>query len=83
MGTAKNLARIGIVTVSDRASQGEYEDRGGPAIKQYLSEVLISPWEVVARIVPDAARQAREKRDGHRFHATLVSHVFGKRLKHG
>jgi molybdopterin adenylyltransferase len=57
MGTAKNLARIGIVTVSDRASQGEYEDRGGPAIKQYLSEVLISPWEAVARIVPDDVAQ--------------------------
>jgi len=46
-------ARIGIVTVSDRASRGEYEDRGGPAIGQYLAEVLSSPWEAVAKIVPD------------------------------
>ena len=28
-----NRARIGIVTVSDRASRGEYEDKGGPAIR--------------------------------------------------
>ncbi len=48
-----DIARIGIVTVSDRASRGEYEDRGGPAIREYLSEVLSSPFEVVARVVPD------------------------------
>jgi molybdopterin adenylyltransferase len=46
-------ARIGIVTVSDRASQGVYEDRGGPAIQAYLSDVLVSPWEALARLVPD------------------------------
>ena len=46
-------ARIGIVTVSDRASRGEYEDRGGPAIRRYLEEVLTSPWEGLDRIVPD------------------------------
>ena len=33
-------AKIGIVVVSDRASRGEYEDRGAPAIRQYLDEVL-------------------------------------------
>ncbi|QDU36418.1 Molybdopterin adenylyltransferase [Maioricimonas rarisocia] len=46
-------ARIGIVTVSDRASRGEYEDRGGPAIREYLTEVMATPWEAVARVVPD------------------------------
>ena len=46
-------ARIGILTVSDRASRGEYEDRGGPAIRDYLSEVLTSEWEPVAKVVPD------------------------------
>jgi len=46
-------AKIGIVTVSDRASRGEYEDRGGPAILDYLSEVLSSDWTSVARIIPD------------------------------
>ncbi|MGF1511172.1 MAG: molybdopterin adenylyltransferase [Myxococcota bacterium] len=46
-------ARIGILTVSDRASRGEYEDLGGPAIKEYMQEVLTSPWEPIARIVPD------------------------------
>lgn len=49
----KAPAKIGILTVSDRASRGEYEDLGGPAIREYLSEVLTSAWEPVSRIVPD------------------------------
>jgi molybdopterin adenylyltransferase len=46
-------ARIGIVTVSDRASRGEYEDKGGPAIHAWFTRVLTSPWEAVARVIPD------------------------------
>jgi molybdopterin adenylyltransferase len=46
-------ARIGIVTVSDRASKGLYEDKGGPAIHDVLTEILTSPWEPVARVIPD------------------------------
>jgi molybdopterin adenylyltransferase len=45
--------RIGILTVSDRASRGEYADEGGPAIRTYLAEVLESAWEAQERIVPD------------------------------
>ena len=45
--------RIGIVTVSDRASRGEYEDRGGPAIQEYLEEVVAQRFETVGLIVPD------------------------------
>ena len=47
------MIRLGIVTVSDRASRGEYQDLGGPAIHDYFAEVLTSPWEPVARIIPD------------------------------
>lgn len=46
-------ARIGIVTVSDRASRGDYVDRGGPAIHAYFSEVLASPWIPVSRLIAD------------------------------
>ena len=45
--------RIGIITVSDRASKGEYEDRGGPAIHEYLSDVLVSEWHPEARVISD------------------------------
>lgn len=46
-------SKIGVVTVSDRASRGEYEDRGGPAIVAYLAEVLASPYELVQRVIAD------------------------------
>ena len=46
-------AKIGILTVSDRASRGIYEDRGGPAIHEYLSEVLTNDWQPIALVVPD------------------------------
>jgi molybdopterin adenylyltransferase len=45
--------RIGIVTVSDRASAGIYEDEGGPAIRAYLDRALASVWTPVARVIPD------------------------------
>ena len=44
---------IGVVTVSDRASRGEYQDRGGPAIEAALARILASPWRPVRRLVPD------------------------------
>lgn len=46
-------ARIGIVTVSDRASSGQYEDKGGPAIRAWFERALTSSWEAVARVIPD------------------------------
>lgn len=46
-------ASIGIITVSDRASRGEYEDLGGPAIRDWLNAVLVSPWEAVSRVIAD------------------------------
>ena len=63
-------ANIGVVTVSDRASRGEYEDRGGPAILAYLEEVLASPWRAVSRVIPDdrtqVAKTLEELCDQHR-----------------
>ncbi|MDD4962408.1 MAG: molybdopterin adenylyltransferase [Gallionella sp.] len=47
------LARIGILTISDRASRGEYQDLGGPALRAWFERVLTSPWEAVARVIPD------------------------------
>lgn len=53
MTTEGQLARVGVVTASDRASAGVYEDRSGKAIEAYLAEVLESPFEVVYRLIPD------------------------------
>jgi len=47
------LSRVGIVTMSDRASQGVYEDISGQAIADALTEWLAPPWEKVYRLIPD------------------------------
>jgi molybdopterin adenylyltransferase len=46
-------AQIGILTVSDRASRGEYEDLGGPSIREYLQEVLVSDWNPNYQVISD------------------------------
>ncbi len=48
---------IGVVTISDRASRGLYEDKGGPGVEAALRELLASPWRPVRRIVPDERPQ--------------------------
>ena len=57
------MTPIGVVTVSDRASAGLYEDKGGPGIEAALAEILASPWRPVRRIIPD---------DRARIEATLI-----------
>ena len=52
-GAVSPVARIGIVTVSDRASAGVYEDKGGPAIHEFLAAHLTSEWQAVARVIND------------------------------
>ena len=49
--------RVGVVTVSDRASRGEYEDKGGPAILACLTDMLSCEWEPVSRLIPDEQEQ--------------------------
>src|SRR5690349_16693655 len=53
MSAIDETAIIGIVTVSDRASAGVYEDRSGPAIAAYLAEALASPWRAETRLIAD------------------------------
>ncbi|MFQ6372823.1 molybdopterin adenylyltransferase [Shewanella sp. YIC-542] len=50
-------AKIGIVTVSDRASAGIYEDLSGKAIMDTLKEYLVSQWEAVYEVIPDEREQ--------------------------
>ncbi len=49
------VSRIGLVTVSDRASAGIYEDKGGPALQAFLEQCIISSHEFVHRVIPDIA----------------------------
>jgi molybdopterin adenylyltransferase len=48
---------IGVVTISDRAAQGVYEDKGGPGIEAALRDLLASPWHPTRRLVPDERRE--------------------------
>ena len=45
--------RIGLVSISDRASEGTYEDQGIPALKDWLARALTSPWSAETRLIPD------------------------------
>ena len=49
--------RIGIVSISDRASSGTYEDKGLPALREWLEQALHNPLQFEARLIPD--EQAR------------------------
>jgi len=51
---------IGVVTVSDRASAGLYEDKGGPGIEAALTAILATPWRPVRRLAPDERQQIEE-----------------------
>ena len=50
---ASQVCRFGVLTASDRASAGDYEDLSGPAIEKFLSEAVTSSWEIVRCLVPD------------------------------
>jgi len=51
--TCGDKAMLGIITVSDRASNGEYVDEGGPSILEFFNQALASPAEVIYRCIPD------------------------------
>jgi molybdopterin adenylyltransferase len=53
------MVRIGILTVSDRAARGEYQDLGGPAIFTWLTQAITSPWQAVRRVIPDGVESVR------------------------
>jgi molybdopterin adenylyltransferase len=44
---------VGLVSISDRASRGAYEDKGLPGLRDWLTRALASPWQRHERLVPD------------------------------
>lgn len=48
-----NTLRIGLISVSDRAANGIYQDEGIPALESWLSRAISSPFEIESRLVPD------------------------------
>ena len=48
-----NTLRIGLVSISDRASSGVYQDKGLPALEEWLGSALATPFEIETRLIPD------------------------------
>jgi len=48
---------IGLVSISDRASQGIYQDQGIPALQEWFTHALKSPWKMLTRLIPDEQAQ--------------------------
>lgn len=55
-----DLVRLGVLTVSDRASSGVYQDVSGPAILQFFGEAIHSEWTAEYRVVPDEQDQIED-----------------------
>ena len=45
--------KIGLVSISDRASSGVYQDAGLPALEEWFTQTLTSPWQSITRLIPD------------------------------
>ncbi|WP_130537027.1 molybdopterin adenylyltransferase [Thiomicrorhabdus indica] len=50
---SQSAIKIGFITVSDRASRGEYEDLGGPAMQEWIGKALTNDWQPVAKVIAD------------------------------
>ncbi len=76
---------IGLVSISDRASQGVYEDQGIPALKDWFSQALISPWRMVTRLIPDERQlieaTLKELVDNEKCHLVLTTGGTGPALR--
>lgn len=48
---------VGLVSISDRASKGAYQDQGLPALRDWLGQALSSPWQSVEQLIPDEPAQ--------------------------
>ncbi|HBH7066232.1 TPA: molybdopterin adenylyltransferase [Enterobacter cloacae] len=48
-----NTLRIGLVSISDRASSGVYQDKGIPALEEWVGNALTTPFEIQTRLIPD------------------------------
>ena len=77
MADTEQTLRIGLVSISDRASSGVYRDEGIPALEDWFRRALTSPWSVVTRLIPDdqpvIEAALRELVDQERCHLVLTT----------
>ena len=69
--------KIGLVSISDRASRGVYRDEGIPALEEWFGRALTTPWSTVTRLIPDERPEIeatlRELTDAERCHLVLTT----------
>ena len=77
MTTPTNELVIGLVSVSDRASGGVYEDKGIPALQEWLATAITTPYRIETRLIPDERaeieRTLAELVDTARCHLVLTT----------
>jgi len=56
----REVLRVGLVSISDRASGGVYQDQGIPALQEWLTKALTSAFEVETRLIPDERAQIEQ-----------------------
>jgi len=81
----KQFLKIGLISISDRASSGVYEDKGIPSLKEWLNNALITPFEVEARLIADEQSLIEatliELADAHGCHLILTTGGTGPALR--
>src|SRR5690242_10741351 len=69
--------KIGLVSISDRASKGVYQDQGIPALQEWFQQALATPWRVITRLIPDEQpvieATLKELSDQERCHLVLTT----------
>ena len=58
--TDSSLLKVGLLTISDRAYRGEYEDQSGFAMKKWLQIALLGEFEILQKILPDEQKKIEQ-----------------------
>ena len=74
---SEDTIKIGLVSISDRASKGVYQDQGIPALQEWFQQALASPWSLITRLIPDEQpvieATLKELSDQERCHLVLTT----------
>ena len=77
----KEKLKVGLVSVSDRASQGVYQDEGIPALQSWLEKALTEAFDVEVRLIPDEQPLIEQTLidlvDNHHCHLVLTTGELG------
>lgn len=80
-----NTLRIGLVSISDRASQGVYQDQGIPSLRDWFTQALITPWQAEERLIadeqPEIERTLMDLVDNAHCHLVLTTGGTGPALR--